>query len=157
MKAVTVMLVTMLCWWFYNGDRFKMAVTESICWRLFSFCCWFFQCIKSVTNVLNWSPTHFVSNIDVTVKARHGLMPEGSLDGQDWGSNGPNRSEIFNFFVLHRSGISHFIPVPGSSPGTNWIDWFPVDFWHRSEFFSFELSLKRSHFSNSYSKNSFLG
>ena len=33
------------------------------------------------------------------MKARHGLMPEGSLDGQYWGSVGPNRSEIFNFFI----------------------------------------------------------
>ena len=62
-KMVTVMLVTTLCWWFYDGDRFKMLVTESLCWRLFSLCWWFFQCIKSVTNILNVSPTHFVSNI----------------------------------------------------------------------------------------------
>ena len=60
---VTVMLVTTLCWWFTDGDRFKMLVTESLCWRLLSLCWWFFQCIKSVTNILNLLPTHFVSNI----------------------------------------------------------------------------------------------
>ena len=76
-KMVTVMLVTTLCWWFYDGDRFKMSVTESLCWRLFPLCWWFFQCIKSVTNILNRSPTSqtyhqyilsptSVTNIDVT-------------------------------------------------------------------------------------------
>ena len=72
-----VMLVTTWCWWFYDSDRFKMLVTESLCWRLFSLCWWFSQCIKSVTNILNWSPTSHtchqhiwsptsVTNIDVT-------------------------------------------------------------------------------------------
>ena len=67
---VTVMLVTSLCWWLYDGDRFEMLVTESLCW-------WFSQCFKSVTNILDrspisqtchqhiWSPTS-VTNIDVT-------------------------------------------------------------------------------------------
>ena len=50
-RSVTVMLLTTLCWWFYDGDRFKMLVTESLCWRLFSLCWWFFQCI------INRSPT----------------------------------------------------------------------------------------------------
>ena len=57
------------------GDRFEMLVAESLCWR-------FSQYIKSVTNILNpsptsqtlgtntrhqhiWSPTS-VTNIDVT-------------------------------------------------------------------------------------------
>ena len=74
---VTVMLVTSLCWWLYDGDWFEM--TESLCWRLFSLCWWFSQCIKSVTNILNrlpisqtchqhiWSPIS-VTNIDVTKK-----------------------------------------------------------------------------------------
>ena len=74
---MTVMLVTSLCWWLYDGDWFEMLVAESLCWRLFSVCWWFSQCIKSVTNILNrspisysfqqhiWSPTS-VSNIDVT-------------------------------------------------------------------------------------------
>ena len=55
-----------------------MLVTEPLCWRLFSLCWWFSQCIKSVTNILNWSPKsqtchqHIwsptsVTNIDVTV------------------------------------------------------------------------------------------
>ena len=53
---VTVVLVTSLCWWLYNGDWFQMLIAESLCWR-------FSQCIKSVTNISNLSPTHFVSNI----------------------------------------------------------------------------------------------
>ena len=72
------MLVTSLCWWLYDGDWFKMLVTESLCWWLFSLCWWFSLCIKSVTNILNrsptsqschqhiWSPTS-VTNIDVTI------------------------------------------------------------------------------------------
>ena len=65
---VTVMLVTTLCWWFYDGDRLKMLVTESLCWRLLSLCWWFSQCIKSVTNIKlitnsNLSPKHLVTNI----------------------------------------------------------------------------------------------
>ena len=75
--TVTVMLVTSLCWWLYDGDWFEMLVAESLCWWLFSLCWWFSQCIKSVTNILNrsptsqtchqhiWSPTS-VTNIDVT-------------------------------------------------------------------------------------------
>ena len=73
---VTVKLATSLCSWLYDGDWFQM-VAELICWRLFSLCWWFSQCIKSVTNILNrsptsqtchqniWSPTS-VTNIDVT-------------------------------------------------------------------------------------------
>ena len=38
------------CWWLYDGDRFEMLVAESLCW-------WFFQDIKSVTNILNQSAT----------------------------------------------------------------------------------------------------
>ena len=74
---VKVMLVTSLCWWLYDGDWFEMLVAESLCWRLFSLCWWFSQCIKSVINIFNrsptsqtchqhiWSPTS-VTNIDVT-------------------------------------------------------------------------------------------
>ena len=51
-----VMLVTL--WWLY--DWFEMLVAESLCWRLFSLCWWFSQCIKSVTNISNLSPTHLV-------------------------------------------------------------------------------------------------
>ena len=44
------------CWWHcYVGDF--MVVTVLRCWRLFSLCWWFFQCIKSVTNILNRSLT----------------------------------------------------------------------------------------------------
>ena len=47
------MLVTDLrCWWHnhYVGDISRYTITE------------YFQCIKSVTNISNLSPTHFVSN-----------------------------------------------------------------------------------------------
>ena len=69
-RTVIVMLVTSLCWRLYNGDWFQMLIAESLCWRLS-------QCIKSVTNILNrsptfqtchqhiWSPTS-VTNINVT-------------------------------------------------------------------------------------------
>ena len=49
---VAVMLVTTLCWWFYDGYRF-MLLTESLCWQIFSLCWWFFQCIKSFTNIFS--------------------------------------------------------------------------------------------------------
>ena len=61
---MTVMLMTSLCWWLYDGDWFQIFR--------------FSQCIKSVTNIMNrsptsqtchqhiWSPTS-VTNIDVTV------------------------------------------------------------------------------------------
>ena len=59
-----------------------MLVAESLCWRLFSLCWWFSQCIKSVTNILNRSPTSqtyhqdiwspaSVTNIDVTFQTTH--------------------------------------------------------------------------------------
>ena len=44
-----------------DGDRFKMLVTESLCWRLFTLWWWLFQWIKSVLNILNLSPTYFVN------------------------------------------------------------------------------------------------
>ena len=56
-QTVTVMLGTSLCWWLYDGDSFEMLVAEWLCWRLFSLCWWFSQCIKSVTNILNRSLT----------------------------------------------------------------------------------------------------
>ena len=60
---VTVMLVTSLCRWLYDGDWFQMLVAESLCWRLYSLCWRFTQCIKSVTNILNRSTTYLVSSI----------------------------------------------------------------------------------------------
>ena len=60
---VTVLLVTTVCWWLNDGDRFEMLVVESLCWRLFSLCWWFSQCIKSVINISNLSQTHLVINI----------------------------------------------------------------------------------------------
>ena len=62
-RMVTVMLVTSLCWWLYDGDWFQMLVAESLCWRLFFVMLVIFQCIKSVTNISNLSQTHLVSNI----------------------------------------------------------------------------------------------
>jgi len=72
------------CWWHrYVGDF--MMVTDLRWWQnhyvddFFSLCWWFSQCIKSVTNILNrsptsqtcrqhiWSPTS-VTNIDVTFR-----------------------------------------------------------------------------------------
>ena len=87
---VTVMLVISLCWWLYDGDWFEMLVAESLCWRLFSLCWWFSQCIKSVTNILNrsptsqtchqhiWSPTS-VTNIDVTKFCRQQHFSKNSI------------------------------------------------------------------------------
>ena len=43
------------CWWLYDGDRFKMSVTESLCCRLFSLCWWFF-------NALDRSPTYLIGH-----------------------------------------------------------------------------------------------
>ena len=63
MVEVTVILVTLLCWWLYDGNCFQMLVAESLCWRLFLLCWWFSQCIKSATNISNLSPTNLVSNI----------------------------------------------------------------------------------------------
>ena len=73
--------MTSLCWWLYDGDWFQMLVAESLCWRFFSSCWWFSQCVKSVTNILNrsltsqtchqhiWSPTS-VTIIDLTDLSR---------------------------------------------------------------------------------------
>ena len=49
---LTVMLVTSLCWWpiLDVGGRIIMLASFSLCW-------WFFQCIKSVTYIVNRSPT----------------------------------------------------------------------------------------------------
>ena len=66
-QSVTVMLVTSLCWW------------------LFPLCWWFSQYLKSVTYILNrsptsqtchqhiWSPTS-VTNIDVTSRSSRSLL-----------------------------------------------------------------------------------
>ena len=67
-----VMLVILRWWLIWDvGGRIIMLATFSLCW-------WFSQCIKSVTNILNRSPTsqtchqHIwsstsVTNIDVTI------------------------------------------------------------------------------------------
>ena len=74
------MLVTLLYWWLFDGDWFEMLVSESLCWRLFSLCWWFSQCIKSVTNILNRSPIsqtchqHLVSNIRHQHRCKHSSL-----------------------------------------------------------------------------------
>jgi len=67
------------CWWLYDGDWFQMLVAELLCWRLLTLCWWFSQCIISVTNIMNrsptsqtchqyiWSPTTVSTNIDETM------------------------------------------------------------------------------------------
>ena len=40
------------CWWLDDGDRLKMLMTESLCWRLFSLS-WLFFCLKLTTNIFN--------------------------------------------------------------------------------------------------------
>ena len=77
-RWVTVMLVTSLGWWLYDGDWFEMLVAESLCWPLFSLCfpMYLIGHFFSITNILNrsttsqtchkyiWSPTS-VNNIEV--------------------------------------------------------------------------------------------
>ena len=43
-----------------NSDFFQ---TITLCCWLFSLCWWIFQCIKSVINISQLSPIHFVANI----------------------------------------------------------------------------------------------
>ena len=49
-NLVTVILVTSLRWWLYDGDRFRMLVAETLCWRPFCY-------VGDVLNVLNRLPT----------------------------------------------------------------------------------------------------
>ena len=71
-SMATAIQLCQWCWWHYDDDWFQMLLAESSCWRLFSLCWWFSQCIKSVTNILNRSPTsqichqHIWSPISVT-------------------------------------------------------------------------------------------
>ena len=51
-KAKVIMLAS-LNWWLYDGDRFKILVTEALYWRFISLC--------SVTNISQVSLTHFES------------------------------------------------------------------------------------------------
>jgi len=61
-ESTQVWLRWQWCWWQrYICD--VMMVTDLRCWWHNHLSWWFFQCIKSVTNILNLSPTHFVSNI----------------------------------------------------------------------------------------------
>ena len=75
-QMTSVMLVTTFCWWLNDGDRFKMLLTESLCWRLFSFfMLLIFQCIKSVTNTFrlqhpsptSMSPIWFQNNYRIKI------------------------------------------------------------------------------------------
>ena len=73
-NGISPSIISPICWWHwcwwhrYVGDF--MMVTHFRCWwqnksswRLFSLCWWFSSWIKSVTNILNRSSTHLVSNI----------------------------------------------------------------------------------------------
>ena len=57
-----VMLVT--SWWWLISE----VAGRIIIWRLYW---WFSQCIKSVTNISNLSPTHFVNNIRHQHRCNH--------------------------------------------------------------------------------------
>ena len=128
---VTLMLVTSLCWWLYGGDSFEMLVTESLCWRLFLLCWWFSQYIKSVTNILNrsptsqtchkhiWSPTS-VTNIDVTLM----MSPTHPMS-----------------FLSSLTNLSYYI-------FTNWshywyLRWVGNCYWHGIEWWREEVVLSR--------------
>ena len=81
------MLVTTLCSRFYDGDRIKMLVTESLCWWLFSLCWWFFQFIKSVTNrfcLQHPSLTLMSPSTYLTWRAKHRHEPWLTLIGKFW-------------------------------------------------------------------------
>ena len=96
-----------------------MLVAESLCWRLFSWCWWFSQCIQSVTNNLNrsptsrtshqhiWSPTS-VTNIDATLKIdwrwRHSFFESGYF--------GSASLRDFNDFSSLLIGICFILPIP---------------------------------------------
>ena len=74
-----------LCWWLYDGNWFQMLVTESLCWRFFSLCWWFSQCIRSPTSQTCHhyirSPTS-ITNIDVTIIHVRNRMFSNSLTFQ---------------------------------------------------------------------------
>ena len=57
----TVMLVTTLCRWIYDGDRFNILATESLCWRLSS--CWWCLVYQVIGHQHLKIVTLFVSNI----------------------------------------------------------------------------------------------
>ena len=66
-----VVLVTMLFWWLFKYDRFKIFVTKSYCWRLFLLCCWFLSALNRSTTSQSCnqhisSPTS-AKNIDVAI------------------------------------------------------------------------------------------
>ena len=64
-KTALLMLVTTLCQWLYDkdvGDRFNMLATIFVMWVIFNVSNWSPN-LKSVAKILQFSPTHFVSNI----------------------------------------------------------------------------------------------
>ena len=61
--VVTVMLVTSLCWWLYDGDWFQMLVAIFVMLVIFPMYQIGHQHSESVTNISNLSSTHLVSNI----------------------------------------------------------------------------------------------
>ena len=73
---LTVILVTTLRCWLYCYVWFKMLVSELLYRWFFSLHWCLFQCYKSVTNILNFSQTHSVTNNGITQLIFH---VEGSL------------------------------------------------------------------------------
>jgi len=71
--SVTVMLMTSLCWWLYDGDWFQILVAE--CWR-------FFRYVGDFLNVLNRSPN--LSHICHTFGLQHPSPTSMSPFGSDW-------------------------------------------------------------------------
>ena len=64
--TLTVMLVTTIYWLFDDGERFKMLVTESICWWRFSLYYIGHKHLKLVTNTFRLqhpSPTSMPPNL----------------------------------------------------------------------------------------------
>ena len=60
-STVTVMLVTTLCWWCYDGDRYNLLITKSLCLRLFSF--------------LNRSPTSLTCHQHILSPSLTSMLP----------------------------------------------------------------------------------
>ena len=84
------MLVTILCWWLNDAYRFKMLVTDSLWERIFKCIKIGHQHLKSVTNIPKFSPTYFVSNINIDSETTtEGKLPnrfnrEPSYPGPIW-------------------------------------------------------------------------
>ena len=65
-ELAKVVLVSTRYWWLYNGDRFKLLVKESVYWRLYWLCWWYW----SVINLLPKSQIGH-QHLKVVTKIRH--------------------------------------------------------------------------------------